>query len=75
LFALVHPHSSGDDAVFVHTSNPEGSEFPMPYWQPEVVTHLPPLLAGRVDLQLYSVVRQHHGAKMSFVVETRSTPS
>src|SRR2546423_6109307 len=28
LFALVHPHNSGDDGVFVHTPNPNGTPFP-----------------------------------------------
>ncbi|MBI4998079.1 MAG: hypothetical protein HZC22_14535 [Rhodocyclales bacterium] len=75
LFALIHPHRSGDDAVFVHTANPVGGDFPMSYWNAEAVTYLPPFLAGRVDLKLYSVIKQRHDGEVSFVIEARTTTS
>jgi len=56
LFALVHPRSSGDDAVFVHTPNPNGTPFPHEFAGYRAVPALPPLLAGRVDRSLYRVL-------------------
>src|SRR3989442_2446792 len=50
LFALVHPRSSADDGVFVHTPNPNGSAFPCTFERAVAVHTLPLLLAGWVYL-------------------------
>lgn len=72
LFALVHPDSSADDAIYVHTANPNGTEFPCAFANAALVDSLPRLLAGRVDPALYSVLQQRHGEEVSFVIQPRA---
>lgn len=72
LFALVHPRSSGDDAVYVHTPNPNGSAFPCTFAGASEVRHLPPLLAGKVDLTQYEVSAMPSQEGSYFVIQPRS---
>ena len=72
LFALVHPKSSADDAIYVHTENPNGTEFPCQLPNAVPVDQLPTLLAGRIDSSLYQVFRQGHGKEIAFVIEARA---
>lgn len=72
LFAIVYPRSSIDDAVYVHTENPNGTEFPLRFSGAVPIDTLPPLLAGRVNLKLYSVLKQRHDeGDVSFIIEVR----
>jgi hypothetical protein len=71
LFALVHPRSSADDGVFVHTPNPNGLAFPCTFERAAAVPTLPPLLAGRVDLALYEVYAVPNEEGFYFVVQPR----
>jgi len=70
LFAIVHERDSGGDAVFVHTENPHDTVFPCPLIG-RALKMLPPLLAGRVDLDLYRVLVRHHEGAASYVIEPR----
>lgn len=72
LFALVHPGSSADDAIYVHTPNPNGSEFPCAFSNAAPVSELPPLLVGRVDLSRYSVLLQRYGSEVFYVIQPRA---
>ena len=72
LFALIHPGSSADDAIYVHTANPNGSEFPCVFPNAIPVSQLPPLLAGRIDPSQYSVLLQRYGKEISFVIQPRA---
>jgi hypothetical protein len=54
LFAQVHIGDRGSDAIYVHTENPNGTEFPAAYWGKQIYA-LPSLLSSRVDLNLYNV--------------------
>ncbi len=67
VFASVSPADSMNDAVYVHTPNPNQTSFPMtPYG--EEVSNLPPLLAGRLDLSRYRVFRHGSGKDASFTI-------
>lgn len=57
LFATVHPRSSTDDAVYVHTENPNGSPFPLDFGYATPLSVLPPLLSGKVSSNHYSVLK------------------
>lgn len=72
LFALVHPGSSADDALYVHTPNPNGTEFPCAFSSATPISELPPLLVGRVDLSKYSVLLQRDGDEPSYVIQPRA---
>lgn len=72
LFAVVHPHSSADDAIYVHTENPNKTEFPYTFSNAEPIDELPPFLVGHVDPKLYSVLKQRHGKELSFVIQPRA---
>lgn len=71
LFALVHPRSSADDAVYIHTPNPNGSGFPCEFHGAVAVRALPPLLAGRVELAQYSVHAVSAEGGSYFVIQPR----
>ena len=61
-----------DDAIYVHTPNPNGTEFPCTFDNAAPVSELPPLLAGRVDLSMYSVLLQKYGSEVSYVIQPRA---
>jgi hypothetical protein len=67
VFAAITPGDSADDAVYVHTPNPNGTPFQM---KPtgERVIQLPPLLAGRLDIARYHVFRDGHGRSATFTI-------
>ena len=68
LFAAVHPKSSGDDAIYVHTANPNGSKFPAEFDDGDLIDWLPPLLAGRLDRDRYTVRRMHFENESYFLI-------
>jgi hypothetical protein len=70
LFAVVHVSDAGSDAIYVHTENPNGTEFPLSH-SGRVLQSLPPLLAGRVDLNKYRVFSQHEGKEHCYVIEPK----
>lgn len=57
LFAYVDLNESANDALYVHTPNPNGSDFPSPIDRVSSVVAVPPILAGRVDLSRYEIRR------------------
>ena len=70
LFAVINLSDSGDDAIYVHTNNPNGTKYPIVHLGRP--THsLPPLLAGRVDLNIYRVVVRHENTSSTYVIEPR----
>lgn len=71
LFATIHPKSSMDDALYVHTPNPNGTPFPADYGDAKKLVSLPPLLAGRVSLERYAVFAVGQGDSRYFVIEPR----
>jgi len=68
VFAIVHVKDSANDGLYVHTPNPNGTDFPMEFPGAESVVGLPPLLSGRVDLHHYKVLRQRNGDGTEFFV-------
>jgi hypothetical protein len=74
LFAAIHLRDSANDALYVHTPNPNGTEFPVDFSGANEIEELPTLLSGRVDLRIYRVLRQHHAdGTESFLVIPRSS--
>jgi len=65
LFAYVDLKNSADDALYVHTPNPNGTEFPNPIDDVSVLVQAPPILAARVDSKHYEVRR--HGRESSSI--------
>jgi hypothetical protein len=61
LFAAIYPRSSGEDALYVHTANPNSTEFPIQFDDADEVQSLPPLLASRIDRGLYRVLKTKQG--------------
>jgi hypothetical protein len=57
LFAYVDLKNSANDALYVHTPNPNGSEFPNPIESVSVLVQAPPILCARVDSRQYEVRR------------------
>lgn len=57
LFAYIDLKNSADDALYVHTPNPNGTEFPSPIESLSVPVQAPPLLGARVDSRYYEVRR------------------
>ena len=72
LFALVHPASSGNDALYVHTPNPNETPFPCVFSDVKPVDTLPPLLHGRIDLSRYSVLRRVDDEHAAYIIQPRS---
>lgn len=68
LFASINIGDAGSDAVYVHTENPNGTEFPITHTGQALVS-LPPLLAGRIDLERYRVFAESSGKERYYVVE------
>jgi hypothetical protein len=73
LFATVYPNSSGEDAIYVYTANPNGTIFPADLGEGELIKWLPPLLEGRVDPHRYTVRRQHFEGRSYYLIEPHST--
>ena len=61
LFAGIYPRSSGDDAIYVHTANPNSTEFPVQFEGTLEVQSLPPMFAHRIDLSFYRVLKTRQG--------------
>jgi hypothetical protein len=75
LFAYVDLKSSADDALYVHTPNPNGTEFPCPIDSESEPATAPPLLAARLDLSLYEIRRKRSpdGSVYYIVPRTRAS--
>jgi hypothetical protein len=67
LFVSVTPDDSGNDAVYIHTPNPNQTPFPMVPLG-ERVSNLPSLLAGRIDKERYEVFRYGSGASATYTI-------
>ena len=57
LFAYIDLAASENDAVYVHTPNPNGSAFPAELSCRSEETQPPPLLACRVDRRLFKILK------------------
>ena len=68
LFAIINRYDAGDDAIFVHTKNPNGTQFPIMH-EGDVVSLLPPFLAGLVDLSRYRVISQRSSTADIYIIE------
>lgn len=72
LFAYIDLNASENDAVYVHTPNPDGTDFPIDLnCMPEEVTP-PPLLSCRIDRRLFRVLRSTNPDPQIFYVVPRS---
>ena len=71
LFAVINKSDAGADAIFVHTKNPNGTEFPIVH-AGTTIESLPPLLSGRIDLTKYRVIVQNSDGSSTYVVVPRS---
>jgi hypothetical protein len=72
LFAVVHICDRGGDAIYVHTENPNGTNFPVTF-PGKRIDVVPCLLAGRVDLCKYNVYEYGEGDDRSYTIELKST--
>lgn len=68
LFVTIYPHSATDDAIYLHTANPNGTPFPHQFADSSVVASLPPLLAGRINLEHYQVRKLYFRNKPTYIV-------
>lgn len=57
VFAYVDLENSANDALYVHTPNPNGTEFPTPIESMSAPVPAPALLAARVNTRQYEVRR------------------
>jgi hypothetical protein len=60
--------NSADDALYVHTPNPNGTRFPNPIEEVSVSVPAPPLLAARVDATRYDIRRYEGKGEIYYVV-------
>lgn len=58
IFLNISCLDSGSDALYVHTPNPNSTEFPIVFEGGIYLTDVPPLLMGGVDLNCYHILRQ-----------------
>jgi hypothetical protein len=68
-FAVVNPGASSEDALYIHTPNPNGTDFPLSH-QGRDLQHLPSLLAGKIDLRRYRVLTSE-ADPTTYVIERR----
>jgi len=73
LFAAIYPLSSGDDAIYVHTPNPNGTEFPYVHEQAERLETVPRLLMGKIPRTGYTVYAQRTSSNPCFLVVPNET--
>jgi hypothetical protein len=55
IFINISRRDSGSDALYVHTPNPNSTKFPIDFSKYKLLTKAPSLLAGRFDLNNYSI--------------------
>jgi hypothetical protein len=60
LFAYIDAEDAGQDALYVHTENPNGTAFPCELTGRDLRA-VPPLLAGQVNLDRYRVLAAEDG--------------
>lgn len=73
LFAYVDLQNSADDALYVHTPNPNGTEFPSSIESLSVPVQPPPLLGARVDSRYYEVRRYGNESGSIYYVIPRAS--
>ena len=73
LFAYVDLKNSANDALYVHTPNPNGTEFPNPIGSVSVPAQAPPLLGARVDPRHYEVRRYGESGSIFYVIPRASS--
>lgn len=71
LFATVHTYESASNAVYVHTPNPNGTQFPCEL-SGQPLEAMPALLAGRVDPTQYQVLASLHAEDTTYVIQLRA---
>lgn len=69
LFAIVHLRRPTENAIYVHTPNPNGTPFPCAFPDAACLTVLPGLLAVRIDLTRYAVLKQKHGKEACYIIQ------
>ncbi len=73
LFGYVDLADSQNDAVYVHTPNPNGTAFPAELGCSNQECVAPPILACRVDRRLYGIFRAtEKGSRVFFLVPRSS---
>lgn len=73
IFAAVHPLNSADDALYVHTPNPNGTEFPLVHAGARLLESPPSLLAGKMPRTGYAVYAVGTGDDVCYVVTPNET--
>lgn len=68
VFLNISRQDSASDALYVHTPNPNSTEFPINFEGGIYLTYVPQLLMGRVDLDLYHILLQAQGNENSYTV-------
>jgi hypothetical protein len=73
LFAQVYPKDSANDALYVHTPNPNGTSFPLIHDGARKLSTLPRLLLGKVSETKYAVYAVGSGDDLYFLVTPHET--
>jgi hypothetical protein len=68
VFLNISRQNSESDALYVHTPNPNSTEFPISFEGGIYLTDVPPLLMGRVDLNQYYILLQSQGKETWYTV-------
>lgn len=68
LFAAIYLKSSADDALYVHTENPNNTPFPQDFEGAFPVQSLPPLLSSAIDPRHYKILKSHSDDRLCFIL-------
>jgi len=68
LFAYVDLKNSTNDALYVHTPNPNGSPFPSPIERISVVAQAPPLIMAKINAKYYEIRRSKKRGESIFYI-------
>jgi hypothetical protein len=70
VFASIHITDPGSDAIYVHTENPNGTEFPLVHIGTRIHS-IPALLASRIDLARFNVFASEYEGERYYVIEPK----
>lgn len=73
LFAVIDLSASEDDAIYVHTANPNGTVFPAEFDSAYQEASPPPLLACRVDRSHFKVLRETKPGSQVYLILSRTS--
>ncbi|MBP6899938.1 MAG: hypothetical protein KBC73_07625 [Burkholderiaceae bacterium] len=73
LFAYIDLKASENDAVYIHTPNPNGTAFPAELSSDQDEVNPPPLLACRIDRGLFKVIKSSAPDSNAYYVVSRTS--